>query len=227
MTTPTLEDLYQTRDTLRKLGESQKDLEESVRRIEESISQLEEDIIKKEILPELKRTIEPALKPVQRELVLVVDYMPGEPISVHLSRERNFTASIPDAKEMVLDPEVEHTSREGSASGITRSASSDMAVYFPDGTTIAERYAVDTLYETVKKIGVERVRQVVEEQELVFNKVPVISNRRDSKYGRSQKPLGNGWFLMTHSNNKQKKTLLEKLSRALDLGLKVELREDK
>ena len=44
------------------------------------MSDLEENIIKKEILPIVTETIAPALKQVQRELVLVVDYVPGIPI---------------------------------------------------------------------------------------------------------------------------------------------------
>lgn len=40
-------------------------------------NELEEEIIKKEILPVLSKTIEPALQPVKRELVLVVDYVPN------------------------------------------------------------------------------------------------------------------------------------------------------
>lgn len=75
--------------------------------LERKANELEEEIIKKEILPVLSKTIEPALQPVQRELVLVVDYVPGNPLSVHLSRKRNFTAEI-DAKEILPDPEVEH-----------------------------------------------------------------------------------------------------------------------
>jgi len=76
--------------------------------LEKKANELEEEIIEKEILPILRKNIEPALQPVQRELVLVVDYMPGQPLSVHLSRKRNFTADIPDAKEIVVDPEVTH-----------------------------------------------------------------------------------------------------------------------
>lgn len=79
--------------------------------LERKASELEEEIIKKEILPILTKTIEPALQPVKRELVLVVDYVPDQPLSVHLSRKRNFTAELPDAKEIVLDPEVKHTER--------------------------------------------------------------------------------------------------------------------
>ena len=96
-----LGDLYKAMETLRKEGLS---LNED---LERQVSELEEDIIKKEILPVVTETIEPALKQVQRELVLVVDYHPGMPISVSLSRKTNITQLI-DAKRLEADPEVEH-----------------------------------------------------------------------------------------------------------------------
>lgn len=88
---------------------------------------------------------------------------------------------------------------------------------FPDGTIIAEKKAVDTLVKVVQKIGVARVRQVVEEYNLKFCKVPVISNRRDAKYGKSQRDLGDGWLLITHSNNPMKKAFIEKCRKYLTL----------
>lgn len=212
-----LSNLYDAIETLRKEGVSTNDLEEK-------LSQAEEDIIKKEILPIVTQNIEPALQQVKRELVLVVDYRPGLPISVHLSRKRNVTAEIADAKVIVQDPIVEHGERKPSQVKIERSTPSDMAVLFRDGTMIAEKHANDTLEKVVRKIGVARVRQVVEVQGLVMCKVPVISNRRDAKYGRAQRDLGNGWFLMTHANNKTKKSFLEKVSEALGLGLRIILK---
>ena len=93
-----LSDLYKAMETLRKEGVSTDDLEQKV-------GELEEEIIKKEILPVVTETIAPALKQVQRELVLVVDYNPNSPISVHLSRKTNITALL-DAKIMEIDPQV-------------------------------------------------------------------------------------------------------------------------
>lgn len=217
-----LSDLYKAMETLRKEGlPVNEDLEQKA-------NELEEDIIKKEILPVLTKTIEPALQPVKRELVLVVDYVPNKPLSVHLSRKRNFTAEIPDAKEIVLDSEVLHGKwKAHSEDKIQHGPARDMSVSFPDGTIIAEKTAVDTLVNVVKKIGVAQVRQVVEDYHLKFCKVPVISNRRDAKYGRSQKELGGGWLLITHSNNPMKKAFIEKVSDVLHLGIKVELRDNK
>lgn len=65
----------------------------------------------------------------------------------------------------------------------------------------------------------------VEDEYLKFCKVPVISNRRDAKYGQSQKDLGGGWLLITHSNNPAKKAFIEKVSEILHLGIKVILKE--
>ena len=194
--------------------------------LEHKADELAEEIIKKEILPILTQNIEPALQPVQRELVLVVDYVPGKPLSVHLSRKRNFTADISDAKEIMVDPEVEHGKRVvNKDEKIQRGAAKDMVVFFPDGTIIADEIAAETLLKVVKKIGVSEVRRVVEENNLKFCKVPVISNRRDTKYGRSQKDLGDGWLLITHSNNLMKKTFIEKVSDILHLGIKVTLNQ--
>ena len=64
---------------------------------------------------------------------------------------------------------------------------------------------------------------MVEQLNLKFCKVPVISNRRDEKYGSAQRILGGGWLLITHSNNKMKKQFLDKVSKQLGLGLVVDI----
>ena len=50
----------------------------------QQVEELEEGIIKEEILPALGYDIAPLLEPI---MVLVVEYHPGEPISVALSRK--------------------------------------------------------------------------------------------------------------------------------------------
>lgn len=211
-----LSKLYEAMETLRKEGLP---VDET---LEQKANELEEEIIKKEILPVLSKTIEPALQPVKRELVLVVDYVPGQPLSVHLSRKRNFTAGLQDAKEMMLDPEIIHNERSSPIEGvIQRRSTREMKVIFPDGTIIAGKTAADTLEQTVRRIGVMEVRRIVEEHELKFCRVPVISNRKDQKYGKSQRDLGGGWYLITHSNNQMKKDFLDKVSEILNLGIKV------
>lgn len=76
-----LEELYQSIETLRKLGVPLND--EQLK----SLDSFEEDLIKNEVLPALSQDIAPRLNPIKRDLVLVVEYHPGQPISVALSRK--------------------------------------------------------------------------------------------------------------------------------------------
>lgn len=213
-----LSKLYQTMANLKDLGLKIND------DLIEEVNKLEEDIIKKEILPVLTERIKPALSQVERELVLVVDYVPNEPISVRLSRKRNFASVIPDAKILEIDPKVEHVNRSPNSIKVHRAGATHLFVEFPDGTIISENKATETLVGVVKKIGVMRVRELVEKYGLTFSGVPVVSNRRDSKYGKSQKDLGHGWLLCTHCNNKTKMEFLKILSQKLRLGLKIQLK---
>lgn len=96
-----LEKLYSTIQNLKELGlELGDDLLKQA-------NELEQEIIKKEILPVISEKIEPIIIQIQRELVLVVDYVPNEPLSVRLSRKRNFSAEM-ETIEIVPDPQVEH-----------------------------------------------------------------------------------------------------------------------
>lgn len=72
-------------------------------------------------------------------------------------------------------------------------------------------------------IDIVEIRKVLKGYNLRFSAMSIISNRTDAKYGKSQKDLGDGWLLITHSNNQMKKQFLDKVSDVLHLGLKVTL----
>ena len=184
--------------------------------LEKQVNELEEDIIKEEILPCITETIAPALKQMQRELVLVVDYIPGEPISVHISRKRNFIEQITDTKKIVLK-EVQHKTKRG--------ANRSLKVTWPDGKIIPqyECSAAETFRDVVLEIGVGAVRKVADEHDLKCNGVPIISDQLDPNYGKAQKDLGGGWWLMTNNSTEQKGEFIKKVSDILDLGLTVEV----
>lgn len=207
-----LSDLYKAMETLRKEGISINE------ELEKQVSELEENIIKKEILPVVTETIEPALKQVQRELVLVVDYHPGLPVSVSLSRKANVSQLI-DAKLLEADPQVQH--KEGKK-GISKShvaPKTGLCVYLPDGTFIQEKKASDTFIKAIQLAGVMNVRELG----LTSCRVPIVSNTIDAKYGRAQHSVGNGLYILTHSSTYTKKMLLDRISKAFNLGWKVEI----
>lgn len=181
-----LETLYASIKGLEKVGLTLTD--EMLKKADE----LEEQLIKTEVLPTLSKDIEPRLSQIQRELVLVVEYKPGEPISVALSRKTNI-AELLEAKRLEPDPPVEHkvnnTPRKKKQDIAPRTA---IKVTMPDGTVLQENNAAMTLVETIRRIGVERVRQVCEQSEgklLRPNKVLLVSNTIDKNMKHRKSPF--------------------------------------
>lgn len=208
-----LGDLYKAMETLRKEGLS---LNED---LERQVSELEEDIIKKEILPVVTETIEPALKQIQRDLVLVVDYHPGMPISVSLSRKTNITKLI-DAKKLEADPEVEHKEfgpRKNRTSKIA--TKTGLCVYRKNGTIIQEHDAATTFTSAIIEAGLVKVRELG----LKFCRVNLVSTTKDKKYGKAQREAAPGLYVLTHSSTKDKKKMLDKINTAFKIGWKVEI----
>ena len=180
--------------------------------------ELEEQLIKTEILPAMSKDIEPMLSQIQRELVLVVEYKPGTPISVALSRKTNI-AELLDAKILEQDPQAEHKEGKKHEKPVERiNGKTVLRVTFPNGTVIADKKAKITFAETIKRIGLMKVRNLG----ISFCHVPIVSNTLDKKYGHAQIPVGDGLYVMTHSSTHDKKKQLDKISQELGLKLKVE-----
>ena len=96
--TTKLEKLYSIIQNFREVGVKLSD--DVIRQINEA----EENIIRDEILPIIGKDIEPTLSQIKRDLVLVVEYHPGEPVSVALSRKTKIS-EIVDAKPIVANPQ--------------------------------------------------------------------------------------------------------------------------
>lgn len=179
----------------------------------------EEHLIKNEVLPVVTKSIEPALSQVERELVLVVDYVPGIPLKVSLSRKRNLFDAIKDVVEIKPDPEVEHTEKNKGGKKVVTNPRTRLRITMPDGSIIEERTAWESLQKFIMRVGVEKVRAVG----LIANKIPLVSNTVDKKYKTAQKPLGNGWLLMTCSDTATKRKQILAIAEAVGLIVNVDI----
>jgi hypothetical protein len=197
-----LEELYQAIQTLNNLGAK---LPES---LIEQTNQIEENIIKNDIIPALAETIDPIIQQIQRDIMLIVDYRPNEPLSVRIAKKKS--SLIP--QEQDLPQHEEKIEREFA----NKAPKTGLGVEFSDGKVIAERYAYETLIESIKKIGWEQVRDL----NIVVSKLPFISNK---KYDIDQHEIVKGIYVITHSSTKRKKEILDYISDELGLNLKVEI----
>lgn len=191
----------------------------------QQVEELEEGIIKEEILPALGNDIAPRLKPIKRDLVLVVEYHPGEPISVALSRKakiseimgaktltpRNSTPVTSEEKPEEMPPHVPTKHVENTTKG--------MKVTFPDGTVIWHTKAIDTFIETLRKIGFDRVSQLGIEH-VGYNIVS--KDKRPTVAGSIWQHECDGWYIYSNINNRTKAEDLKRISDHYRLGLKIE-----
>ena len=204
-----LEDLYEGKVRLERAGyklspEQLHDLES-----------LEEQLIKDEVLPTLSKDIEPRLTKIQRELVLVVEYKPEAPIRVSLSRKRNITELIDDAKLLEINPEVEHGTNPNYKKKEKVDPKTNIRVEY-QGTTYESPVAAQTFVKVIERIGIARVRALG----LTWCKIPLISTTEDKKY--SQQPSGR-YYIITHSSSQQKQRQLNIIAKELGLDIKVDL----
>ena len=208
-----LEDLYEGKKRLERAG--YKLTPEQL----QDLDGLEEQLIKSEVLPTLSKDIEPRLSKIQRELVLVVEYNPGEPISVALSRKKNITELL-EAKRLEIDPQVEH--KEGRQRKLRKSniaPRTGLCIYRKDGGILQERDAATTFTAAIVEAGVRRVRALG----IKFCRINIVSTTKDKKYASTQREVEPGLFVLTHSSTKDKKKILEKINSALHMGWVIEI----
>lgn len=220
-----LSKLYDAMDTIRKESLSNYELEAKV-------SQAEEEIIKKEILPIVEQNIAPALQEVQREMVLVVEYKPGQPISVSLSRKvkvseipglKRITPSAPSPRDVgqpvaCEDPAADKPQDKEPTKQVTN-LTKGLRVTFADGTVICLPTAIDTFKAVLQRIGLGRVHRLG------------IKHNDYNLVGHEMRPLApnrifqhtlDGWYIYSNMSNKDKKRDLQAISDRLGLHLKIE-----
>lgn len=192
------------------------------------INETEENIIRDEILPIIGKDIEPTLSQIKRDLVLVVEYHPGEPISVALSRKMKIN-QITDAKtitpvqEKVGEPVVSMKKllpkepHEPTKQVVNHTRG--MRVQFPDGTVICQTTAIDTLKVALRRIGLQRVHEL----NIIHSGYNLVSKVKRPTDGVTWQHELDGWYIYSNTQNLVKMNDLRLISEKLHLGLKVDV----
>ena len=91
-------------------------------------------------------------------------------------------------------------------------------VIFPDGTEIYHKKVADTFVEAIQKIGAEKIKKL----NLLLNGIPIVSDKKDEFYGKSQRLIPPNYFIMTHSSTPGKIKCLYEINERLNSGMKIE-----
>lgn len=191
------------------------------------INEAEENIIRDEILPIIGKDIEPTLSQIKRDLVLVVEYHPGEPISVALSRKTKIS-EIVDAKPIVANPQKVSKPVKSDEAVIVAEPhepvksitnhTKGLRVMFADGTVVCNKTAIDTEIDVFRRIGFERVERV---GRMRAGWPLVGKKKRPVEKGKIWQHESDGWYIYSNTNNEQKKEDLQAISDFYHLGLRI------
>lgn len=207
-----LQDLYKAIETLRKNNIPIDD------NLSKRLDEAEEQIIRDEILPIIGKNIEPTLRQIQRKLVLVVDYDPSAPISVRMTRKRVITDET-ETKKYPLLPIEKPASIKKQKPHVIVNPQTRLKVTFPDGVVLQDKNATTTLLMAIEKIGPERVAGLG----ISVDKANLVSKTPSTALGNGEWHQVNDWYVNTHSNTRGKAAQLKKISKRLQLNLKIEI----
>lgn len=207
-----LQDLYKAIETLRKNNIPIDD------NLSKRLDEAEEQIIRDEILPIIGKNIEPTLRQIQRKLVLVVDYDPSAPISVRMTRKRVITDET-ETKKYPLLPIEKPASIKKQKPHVIVNPQTRLKVSFPDGVVLQDKNATTTLLMAIEKIGPERVAGLG----ISVDKANLVSKTPSTALGNGEWHQVNDWYVNTHSNTRGKAAQLKKISKRLQLNLKIEI----
>ncbi len=210
----TLETLYSFIESSKKLGI---ELPEDIL---QKTAALEEQLIRKDVLPVLRDNIEPVLNQIKRELILVVEYHPEEPISVRISRKRNLS-DLSEATPLTPDPVPEFNRRSPQQrTGKPHSPTLLKVTTRDGGVFFDESDATKTYCAVIEYIGPARIREI--QDRIKKGKLKLVSTTKDNN--RQHKQIGN-YHILTNLSTSQKAMYLKKISDEMGLGLKVEVVE--
>ena len=97
-------------------------------------------------------------------------------------------------------------------------------VMFPDGTTLEDNNSTKTLISVIESVGPQKVADL----NIVISNYPIVSKEKitdDKGYGNSQRPLTDGFWLMTKYSTDAKMNVIQQISNRLGLNLQVSVVE--
>lgn len=100
-----------------------------------------------------------------------------------------------------------------------RNGRSKLRITFTDGITYCDTSATRTMMQAIEHIGID----LVESLDMEVCHIPLISSQIVTKYQEWQKPIGNGYYLMTQSDTEQKYRQMMSIRSQLHLNFEIEM----
>jgi len=176
------------------------------------LEELEKEHVSKNIIPALKKTLQPLARKLQNPFSILVRINPGEELEIRM-------AKVVKQEEAHAAPTTAATSF--SAKGGVRQGRSLVKVVFPNGKEICHTQVWRTLVDVVKYADPQRVRKLG----IMKMGDNLVSPRMNSnrQYRIAQKEVEPGLYVQTLSSTEEKLRTIRQISDSLRLGLKASL----
>ena len=101
----------------------------------------------------------------------------------------------------------------------TKSKTEILRVEYPDGRVVQHQKAVDTFVEVIEN----NYPDLIHELNILHANVNLVTKERSQQYAYAQREIASGWLVFTNINTRKKREDLIKISKELELDLKVDI----
>lgn len=173
----------------------------------QALKMAEINYVQTNIMPKIKESIKGLFGDLEHKVRIIIDYdgnPDSEPNVYKEASQVNAIANNTDLSEKEEKEKVQYTT---------------LRVTYPDGRTIENR-GLDVLMAVVKEVGPD----LVNEMNIECCGLPLVDDHKSNgPYGKDQRELPGGYWIIVNTNNKRKKKQIDAISKELGLGLKVEV----
>jgi hypothetical protein len=197
--------------------------------LQKEASELEIALLNKDLTVAVEQYVEPIISQIKSKLVLICEHTPGNPLSISVSHESDIVGLLDDAVaiknndavnvDTVAEPETtDEEEADKPEHQISRSKSVGFTVRFADGHIVSNSDAKDTLVNSIRYMGLEKVSKFSARTFKGFflvDKHQRTDKGKDGKDYKWQEPVEDGWFVYINMGNDTKKIVLQSVANFL------------
>lgn len=176
----------------------------------QSLAEAESEYID-ELIPKIKELLAGLFKDIDIKTRIAIEYdgNPSDELNVYLVDTEKSMQQMPQ-KPQKKETKRSIPNRKTPITGFR------LKVTYPDGRQLIGK-GTEVLKQLVNEIGPKTVYGTG----VIARGILLVDDHLDTNLSQYQRPVNDGYFLMTNTSNTQKKKEIEQISNRLDLGLKV------
>lgn len=172
-----------------------------------ALKMAENSYVQTDIIPKIRETVKDLFSDIDNKVKIIIDYDGNHEHEPNVYKETAPVSASSFSKDLFGNSPKEAIRNTG------------LRVTFPDGRILQDR-GYEVLMAVVKEVGPD----LVHEMDIKCCGLPLVDDHHsEGPYGKDQKELPGGYWLITNSNTAVKKAQIDAISENLGLGLKVEV----